>query len=130
MWTHVDVAVTQVAEHVAGSEETMNLHALLRNRAADGERLDGEGGYAVYGRLMPAEDSTALGALPIGLAQGVSLRNAVAKGEMVKWSDVTIDERQEPVRLRREMERQLLHGSDEFADEAAHQGIRTSSNPA
>jgi hypothetical protein len=49
---------------------------------------------------------------------------------MVKWSDVTIDERQEPVRLRREMERQLLRGSDEFADEAAHQGIRTSSNPA
>ena len=84
----------------------------------------------MYGRLMPAEDSTALGALPIGLAQGVSLRNAVAKGEMVKWSDVTIDESQEPVRLRREMERRLLRGSDEFADEAAQQGIRTPSNPA
>ena len=47
----------------------MNLHALLRNRAADGELWIGEGGYAVYGRLMPAEDSTALVALPIGLAQ-------------------------------------------------------------
>ena len=72
----------------------------------------------------------ALGALPVGLAQGVSLRKAVVKGEAVKWSDVTIDERQEPVRLRREMERRLLRGSDEFADEATHQGIRTSSNPA
>ena len=107
-----------------------DVAATAKRELTAGERLDGEGGYTVYGRLMLAEDSTALGALPIGLAQGVSLRNAVAKGEMVKWSDVTIDERQEPVRLRREMERRLLRGSDEFADEATHQGIRTSSNPA
>lgn len=45
-----------------------------------------------------------LEALPIGLAHGVSLRNAVAKGQVVKWSDVSIDEDQETVRLRREME--------------------------
>ncbi len=107
-----------------------DVAATAKRDLAAGELLDGEGGYTVYGRLMPAADSTALGALPIGLAQGVSLRNAVAKGEMVKWSDVTIDESQEPVRLRREMERQLLRGSDEFADEAAQQGIRTPSNPA
>ena len=82
---------------------------------ASGERLDGEGGYAVYGRLMPAEDSIALGALPIGLAQGVSLRHEVTKGEVVRWSDVTIDEGQDPVRWRREMERQFQRESDEFA---------------
>jgi predicted homoserine dehydrogenase-like protein len=75
-----------------------------------GEELDGEGGYAVYGRLMPAEDSIALEALPIGLAHGVSLRNAVAKGQVVKWSDVSIDEDQETVRLRREMEGWLPWG--------------------
>jgi hypothetical protein len=34
---------------------------------------------------------------------------------VVRWSDVTIDEGQEPVRLRRELERQLQRGSDEFA---------------
>ena len=32
-----------------------------------GETLDGEGGCMVYGRLVPAEDSLALEALPIGL---------------------------------------------------------------
>ena len=69
-----------------------------------GEELDGEGGYAVYGRLMPAEDSMVSGALPLGLAHGVSLRNAVGKGQVVKWSDVSIDEGGETVRLRREME--------------------------
>ncbi len=73
-----------------------------------GEELDGEGGYAVYGRLMPAEDSMALGALPVGLAHGIPLRNAVAKGQVVKWSDVSSDENQETVRLRREMEGWLL----------------------
>ena len=67
---------------------------------AAGEELDGEGGYAVYGRLMPAEDSLAQGALPMGLAHGIELRNAVAAGEMVRWSDVVIDEGQEPVRFR------------------------------
>jgi predicted homoserine dehydrogenase-like protein len=77
----------------------------------------------VYGRLMPAEDSMALGALPIGLAQKVSLRNAVAKGEVVRWSGVTIDESQEPARLRREMERWLQRGRDEFAGSCARQGI-------
>jgi predicted homoserine dehydrogenase-like protein len=53
---------------------------------------------------MPAEDSLALGALPIGLAHGIELRNAVATGEVVRWSDVAIDEGKEPVRFRREME--------------------------
>ena len=103
--------------------------ATAKRDLASGERLDGEGGYAVYGRLMPAEDTMALGALPVGLAQGVSLRSAVAKGEVVRWSDVTIDETQEPVRLRREMERRLQRGSDEFAGSSARQSIRTSSNP-
>jgi hypothetical protein len=48
----------------------------------------------------------------------------------VRWSDVTVDEDQEPVRLRREMERLLLRGSVEPADGAAHRGARVSSDPA
>src|SRR3712207_200440 len=81
-----------------------DVAATVKRDLAAGEKLDGEGGYAVYGRLMPAEDSLALGTLPIGLAHGIELRNAVAAGEMVRWSDVAIDEGQEPVRFRREME--------------------------
>jgi predicted homoserine dehydrogenase-like protein len=97
--------------------------ATAKRNLVSGERLDGEGGYVVYGRLMPAQNSMTLGALPVGLAQGVSLRNPVAKGEMVRWSDVTIDETQESVKLRREMERQLQRGSDEAAASSARQGI-------
>lgn len=74
-----------------------------RDLGAD-EELDGEGGYTVYGRLMPAGDSIALGALPIGLADGALLRNAVTGGQVITWSDVSIDKDQQTVRLRREME--------------------------
>jgi predicted homoserine dehydrogenase-like protein len=70
-----------------------------------GEILDGEGGYTVYGRLMPAADSLQIGGLPLGLAHRLKLRSAVAAGEPLRWSDVDYDERDATVCFRREMER-------------------------
>ncbi len=70
-----------------------------------GEMLDGEGGFTVYGKLMPAAQSLALGGLPLGLAHKVKLRNPVKAGSAVIWRDVEIDESQLAVRVRREMER-------------------------
>jgi len=69
-----------------------------------GEMLDGEGGYTVVGRLMPAADSLRLGALPLGLAHQVRVLNPVQAGAPVLWSDVAIDPSGDAVRLRREME--------------------------
>ena len=69
-----------------------------------GELLDGEGGYTVVGRLMPAADSLAQGCLPLGLAHGWKLLKPVAQGQPLKWSDVAVDESVGAVRLRREME--------------------------
>ena len=69
-----------------------------------GERLDGEGGYTVYGRLLPARDSLARAALPIGLAHDVVLARPVRAGEIVAWTDVRVDESAEAVQTRRAME--------------------------
>ena len=69
-----------------------------------GDVLDGEGGYAVRGQLMPAGDSLSSGSLPIGLAQGVELARAVKAGERVGWNDVVIDADNEAVRVRRVMQ--------------------------
>jgi predicted homoserine dehydrogenase-like protein len=69
-----------------------------------GELLDGEGGYTVVGRLMPAADSLAQGCLPLGLAHGWKVLKPVAQGQPLKWSDVAVDESVGAVRLRREME--------------------------
>ncbi|KOF54408.1 flagellar biosynthesis protein FlgA [Achromobacter sp. DMS1] len=69
-----------------------------------GHMLDGEGGYTVYGRLMPARDSVRDGYLPIGLAHGVRLKQAVRQSQPIRWSDVEYDENSDAVQFRREME--------------------------
>lgn len=70
-----------------------------------GEVLDGEGGYTVVGRLMPAAESLRIGGLPLGLAHGVKLAKPVAAGQPVCWNDVVVDESLTAVKIRREMER-------------------------
>ncbi|HEX7955201.1 MAG TPA: SAF domain-containing protein [Burkholderiales bacterium] len=70
-----------------------------------GEILDGEGGYTVVGRLMPAEASLKIGGLSLGLAHNIKLLKPVAAGQPVRWSDVAVDESSYAVKLRREMEK-------------------------
>lgn len=70
-----------------------------------GEMLDGEGGYAVWANAIPASKSMALGALPIGLAHNVKLKNPVAKDTPVRFEDVIIDRDLDILALRQEMER-------------------------
>jgi predicted homoserine dehydrogenase-like protein len=78
--------------------------AVAKKALSAGEILDGEGGYTVVGRLMPAADSLSWGALPLGLAHGWKVLHPVAAGQPVKWSDVAVDADSAAVRLRREME--------------------------
>jgi predicted homoserine dehydrogenase-like protein len=78
--------------------------ATAKRDLAAGEVLDGEGGFLVYGKLLPAAESRRAGALPIGLAHGVRLTAPVAEGRPVRWADVEIDGGASAVRARREME--------------------------
>jgi len=78
--------------------------AVAKKNLSAGEMLDGEGGYTVVGRLMPAADSLAQGALPLGLAHGWKMLRPVAAGQAVRWSDVAVDTNATAVRVRREME--------------------------
>ena len=78
--------------------------AVAKKNLLPGEILDGEGGYTVVGRLMPAADSLAQGCLPLGLAHGWKLLRPVTAGQPVRWSDVAIDANSSAVRARREME--------------------------
>jgi predicted homoserine dehydrogenase-like protein len=77
-----------------------------------GEPLDGEGGYTVVGRLLPAADSLTAGALPLGLAQGWKVTRPIAAGELVRWADVVVDEADSAVRVRREMEQRFAAQPD------------------
>jgi len=81
--------------------------ATAKRALKPGELLDGEGGYTVAGRLMPAQDSLAQGCLPLGLAHGWKVLKPIAAGQPVRWSDVAVDGNVSAVRLRREMEREF-----------------------
>jgi predicted homoserine dehydrogenase-like protein len=70
-----------------------------------GEILDGEGGYTVVGKLMPAEASLSIGALSLGLAHGVKVLRPVMAGQPLRWTDVAVDESSHAVKIRREMEK-------------------------
>jgi predicted homoserine dehydrogenase-like protein len=83
---------------------TADVVAVAKKALRAGDTLDGEGGYAVWGRLAPAEVSLAQRALPIGLAHGVPLVRDVAEGDVVTWDDVELDESSEAVAIRKETE--------------------------
>ena len=78
--------------------------ATAKRDLREGETLDGEGGYTVYGKLMPAADSLRLGGLPLGLAHNVKLVRPVKKGQSLCWADVAMDTTTHAYKLRREME--------------------------
>jgi len=77
--------------------------AVAKRDLRAGETLDGEGGYCVYGRLLPAQLSIAQDLLPIGLSNRVRLRRDVRIGETLRLSDVNIDETTNAVMLRKEL---------------------------
>ena len=91
--------------------------AVAKRALKAGETLDGEGGYTVYAKLIPAARSLQCGALPIGLAHGVKLMRDVAAGEILTCADVELDEKQEAVRIRREMEREAVKATKPIAAE-------------
>ncbi len=69
-----------------------------------GEVLDGEGGYTVWGKLLPAVASLKTGGLPLGLAHDVKLLRPVRKGQSLTWADVAMDTSTRAWKLRNEME--------------------------
>ena len=78
--------------------------ATAKRDLAVGEVLDGEGGYTVWGKLLPSATSLALGGLPLGLAHGPTVTRPVKKGQSLSWADVSMDTTTRAYTLRREME--------------------------
>lgn len=78
--------------------------ATAKRDLAPGEKLDGEGGFMVYGKLMPAEASMAIDGLPIGLAHGIVVKKGVKQGQQLSWNDVEYSDQTQAVAVRKEME--------------------------
>ena len=83
---------------------TGDVAATAKRDLLPGETLDGEGGFTVYGTLLPARKSIASGYLPIGLAHQVKVMKPIAAGETITWGDVAANGQDETVKFRLEME--------------------------
>lgn len=80
--------------------------ALAKRPLKAGEVLDGIGGFTCYGEVDAAEN--ALGLLPIGLSEGVTLARDVAPGEPIPLDAVELDETRLIVKLWRQQEMSRL----------------------
>jgi len=78
--------------------------ATAKRDLAPGEVLDGEGGYTVWGKLLPAGKSVQMGGLPLGLAHDVKVVRPVKKGQSLSWADVAVDTSTRAWQVRRQME--------------------------
>jgi predicted homoserine dehydrogenase-like protein len=83
---------------------TGDVVATAKKNLLPGESLDGEGGFTVYGTLLPARKSIEFRCFPIGLAHQVKVVRPVAAGEMITWDDVACNDLDETVKFRLEME--------------------------
>lgn len=65
-----------------------------------GERLDGGGGYTVYGLLVDAERAERRDYVPFELLEGTTLKNDVSRDDVITFDDVNVDEETICYRLR------------------------------
>jgi predicted homoserine dehydrogenase-like protein len=104
--TGISVASAALRQEATGAPQDFraDVVAVAKRDLRQDSCLDGEGGYDVYGMLVPASRSLEARALPIGLASGARLTGAVPKGGIVSWNDVSVDESGAAVKLRKALE--------------------------
>jgi predicted homoserine dehydrogenase-like protein len=102
----VSVANIMCRGEATGQTKTFagDVVATAKRDLKAGEMLDGEGGYTVVGKLVPAEMSLDIEGLPIGLAHGLRLKRDIKKDRGLSWADVEYSEKSQVVAIRREME--------------------------
>lgn len=80
-----------------------DVAAVSKRPLKSGDILDGEGGYTVYGHLVPAHRSKEQKLLPIGLAHGVRMLRDIPAGVALSEDDVALDVGKLSVKIRHEM---------------------------
>jgi predicted homoserine dehydrogenase-like protein len=102
----ISVASVALRKEPTGTPTCFNSDVVATAKRAlrKGETLDGEGGFTVWGKQVPADVSLKESYLPLGLASEVKLTRDVGEGQALRWSDVAIDASSQAVKVRREME--------------------------
>jgi len=111
-WHLIGLEVGMSVASIAGRNEptgvatgwNADVVATAKRDLQPGEMLDGEGGYTVWGKLLPAATSQKMGGLPLGLAHQVKVVRPIKKGQSLCWDDVAMDTSTHAYKVRREME--------------------------
>jgi predicted homoserine dehydrogenase-like protein len=97
-----------VAKACFFKEPTINsLHfhsevvAVAKRDLSPGQFIDGIGGFDVFGKIYTAQEARNLHAVPIGVVHHAKVLRPVARGEVLTYQDVALDEDSFVVRLRK-----------------------------
>ncbi|SLN26751.1 hypothetical protein AQS8620_00805 [Aquimixticola soesokkakensis] len=107
--TSVSVMSAVLRHEPTGTSKLFHADAVATAKSdlKAGEFLDGEGGFATWAKSVSARHSTAVDALPMGLAHHVKLKNNIKRDQIVKMSDVEFTDDLDVVDLRREQVRTM-----------------------
>ncbi len=105
MELNISILSAALKNQATGSPQDFNADvvAVAKRDIDTGEQLDGEGGYTVWGKLMPASASIAANALPIGLASNVIVTRPIKPGQVVTLDDIRADTSSQAWRVRERM---------------------------
>lgn len=107
--TSISVLSAVLRNEPTGESKRYRADAVATSKGdfAAGEMLDGEGGFKVWAKAIPATRASALAALPIGLAHQVKLKRAIKRDQIVTLDDVEIVDDLDIHTLRSEQNRLL-----------------------
>ncbi len=100
----ISIAMAALYGQATGSTlptPTTEVITVAKRDLAAGETLDGGGGYTVVGLCEKAEIARNEQLLPLGLAGGAKLKQAVKQGEAISYGMVELDEDSFVLQLRR-----------------------------
>ena len=103
--TNTSVLSATLRQEATGASRLWKADAVAtaKRDLAAGEYLDGEGGYCVWAKAVPARLSDQMKALPIGLAHHVKLKHAVKQDQVVTLDDVELQDADDILRFRQDM---------------------------
>ena len=102
----ISVAKAALRGEATGSANffAADVASVAKKDLKNGDILDGEGGYTVYGRLVRADESLAGSYLPMGLSHGARLLRPVSRDSILTYHDVALDRSQLAYKLRKTLE--------------------------
>lgn len=107
--TSVSVLSAVLRGEATGSSDHYRADAVATSKGdfAAGEFLDGEGGYKVWAKAIPASVSVPMNALPIGLAHHIKLKRPIKKDQVVTLDDVDVKDDLDIFAIREEQKKLL-----------------------